>query len=88
MKTRAIKFLVPVVAIVFAIATSAFTALDTPKADEFKYIQTNDPQNPCDEVKVDCVPQGDEECVYDSQLVYDMDEITGCNLPLFKRQTQ
>ena len=90
MKTRAIKFLLPVMAIVFAVAASAFTVAHEGDRDENTfitgYIHTLD--NPCEEVEVDCLPQGQDQCEYNNSLVYDMDSETTCNDPLFKRQPQ
>lgn len=71
MKTRAFKFFIPALAIVFAIATSAFTALDIQSADEYTlingYIATSNPQQPCELVEnVDCQLEGEQDCTYGS----------------------
>ncbi|MBW8244070.1 hypothetical protein K1F50_14775 [Muricauda oceani] len=89
MKTRAIKFFIPALAIVFAIAASAFTAMDT-QADEFTlidgYIETGDPQQPCELVEdVDCQLTGNQDCtysVYPYPAVYQFEGETMCTKQL------
>ena len=89
MKTNFFKIVIPAFAIVLAVAVSAFTSFENSTEVEGTliqgYIPTGNPLEPCEKVKVDCVLQGNVECEYDSQLAYEMDDLTGCNIPLFKR---
>lgn len=87
MKSMRSKFLMPVLAVALAISASAFTAIDEPKAVDNTlitgYIHT---PTPCFEVQVDCSPDGNQECTYGSEFVYDLnDGATGCNKPLYQR---
>lgn len=89
MKTKAIKFVIPALAIVFAIATSAFTSLNTTEDKDattiIGYVHTPDP---CTQVRVDCSPTGEEQCESDGNYVYDMNNNgTACDVPLFKNQS-
>jgi hypothetical protein len=87
MKTKAIKFVIPAMAIVFAIATSAFTSLNSSEAKDGTtikgYIQTT--SNPCQDIQVDCQYQGTVQCEADNKPVYDWNSFeTACDVPLYK----
>ncbi len=91
MKTRAIKFLIPALAIVFAIAASAFTALETPEPDGTTmitgYIPTGNPLQPCQDVQVDCEVGSTFDCTYDASIpVYQQIGATACQNRLSKPQ--
>ncbi|MDF0716985.1 DUF6520 family protein [Muricauda sp. 334s03] len=83
MKTKAIKFVIPALAVLFAIATSAFTALDNPNAAEKMamngYIPTGNFQNPCELIQdVDCNLTGSQLCTYGGAPVYEKIQGTSC----------
>ncbi|PKP29051.1 MAG: hypothetical protein CVU01_01925 [Bacteroidetes bacterium HGW-Bacteroidetes-18] len=65
MKFLKFKFLVSVLAVVFAITVSAFTTVDNSQVDEnalitgYVYISQ---QDPCHAVTVDCSPTGEQLC--------------------------
>lgn len=90
MKTKMIKFIIPVMAIVFAIATSAFTAVDAAVDDAaitqgYVFDATQSPK--CQEVNnLDCSLDGDYMCTYAGKQVYRIPGATVCNIPL-KRVT-
>ncbi|MEC3965800.1 DUF6520 family protein [Flagellimonas halotolerans] len=86
-----IKLVIPALAIIFAIATSAFTSLNTTDAKDGTtitgYIQTlNDP---CKDIQVDCQYEGTVQCETEELIpVYDFNSHgTACNVPLFKIQS-
>jgi hypothetical protein len=83
MKTRKFKFLVPVLAIVFAITASAFTTIDNSKVDENTSIITGYtanaiPGQPCDAVQVDCSVVGSQLCTHNGKQVYRLQSGTSC----------
>lgn len=64
-----IKFTIPAMAILFAIAASAFTVLEESNTDENGFIlasiKTGPPSAPCKQVQVnDCIEGGDMDCEY------------------------
>ncbi|MHA7830181.1 MAG: DUF6520 family protein [Flagellimonas sp.] len=85
-----IKFTIPAMAILFAIAASAFTVLEesnTGVNDPLDaYIQTSDPNDPCEEVEVkDCQLQGEMDCYYEIGVpAYRNEGITVCSFQLSK----
>lgn len=88
MKSKAFKFVIPVVAIIFAITASAFTVSFEGNTDDNLLITgyIHAPNNPCQEVKVNCLPDGQEQCKYGTDFVYDLESGTGCSTALFKVQ--
>lgn len=83
MKTQKFKFLVPVLAIVFAIIASAFTTIDNSKVDENTSIITGYtanaiPGQPCDAVQVDCQTTGTMLCTHNGKQVYQLKSGTSC----------
>jgi len=86
MKTRMIKFITPVMAIVFAIVASAFTAVDTAADDAhitqgYVFDATQTPR--CQEVNnLDCSLEGDYMCTYEGKQVYQLPGATICSIPL------
>lgn len=88
MKTRAIKFFIPALAIVFAIAASAFTAIDKPMVGENAsitgYYPNEDSQQPCDSKQVDCTIDGDNVCTISDVTYYRFNNGTSCQVELRK----
>ncbi|KAB7530306.1 hypothetical protein F8C76_02015 [Flagellimonas olearia] len=88
MKTRAFKFLLPALAVIFAIAASAFTAIDEPMADDNTLIQgyypTGNSQQPCNSQQVDCNTNGDYVCTIDEVTYYEKYNGTICHTELRK----
>lgn len=86
MKTKMIKFIIPVMAIVFAIAASAFTAVDKVADDAaisegYVFDATQTPR--CQEVNnLDCSLEGDYMCTYKEKPVYQLPGATICSIPL------
>jgi Family of unknown function (DUF6520) len=83
MKFLKFKFLVPVLAIVFAITASAFTTIDNSKVDEntatiMGYTENAIPGQPCDTVQVDCSVAGSLLCTYNGKQVYRLKSGTSC----------
>ncbi|MGC1632897.1 MAG: DUF6520 family protein [Gelidibacter sp.] len=67
MKTLKNKFLMPVMAVIFAITASAFTATsDTEAVENTGYLNTN---APCS-VPITCAPSGQDLCEQGSQQAY------------------
>ena len=73
MKRKKIKFLIPVVAIALAFATSAFGTEDSEKVNKeglmIGYVYQSQ-ANPCDEQYVDCNIEGDYTCEYNNSPVF------------------
>lgn len=87
MKTKAIKFFIPALAIVFAIATSAFTAMDDPIGDKVEiqgYVFDDNPTQPCNEVEVDCALDGNSLCIEGTKQVYANMSGTTCSTELYR----
>lgn len=83
MKFLKFKFLVPVLAVVFAITVSAFTAVDNSQVDENTatitgYTANAIPGQPCDAVQVDCQENGTLLCTYNGKQVYKLQSGTSC----------
>lgn len=88
MKTKAIKFIMPALVIVFAIAASAFTAAPNETAEQSMitqgYVQI-DPQEPCEEVNdLDCSLTGAYLCTSGGNQVYRFENGTSCSVQLRK----
>lgn len=88
MKTKAVKFVMPALTIVFAIAASAFTAVELESADASMitqgYIQP-DPQESCEQVNnLDCSLAGTYLCTSDGFQVYRDENGTSCSFQLKK----
>ncbi|WP_203296552.1 DUF6520 family protein [Luteirhabdus pelagi] len=60
MKTRKLKFMIPLLAIVFAV-TSAFTTADTSKVESASILGYLDAPSPCMQ-SVSCLPSGTVVC--------------------------
>ncbi|MHA7831832.1 MAG: DUF6520 family protein [Flagellimonas sp.] len=90
MKAKMIKFTIPAMAILFAIAASAFTVLEKSNTDANvpldAYIQTGNPSAPCQEVQVDdCQLSGEMDCEYEIGVpAYRNDGDTVCSFQLSK----
>ena len=83
MKIQKFKFLVPVLAIVFAITASAFTTIDNSKVDENTatitgYTANPIPGQPCNTVQVDCSVVGSQLCTHNGKQVYQLKSGTSC----------
>lgn len=83
MKTQKLKFLMPVIAIVFAITTSAFTSAENSKVDEnfttmTGYTANSIPGQPCQSVIVDCDITGNFLCTVNGKPVYRFLSGTSC----------
>ena len=76
MKSRKLKFLIPVMAMVLGLAVSAFTTNGkaTVGADNLitGYVYES-PANPCDEKLVDCNETSQNLCYSEGQAVFKMD---------------
>ena len=85
MKTLKSKFLLPVLAIVFAITASAFTTVETPQVDDnaaiMGYIYQS-AEDPCHQVSVPCSTSGAQTCFYSPGVVAKQLNGTACPLPL------
>jgi len=85
-----IKFVIPAMAIIFAIATSAFTAMDTSKVDDNMlitgYVPTGNPLDPCDDEQVDCAADGLFNCTISGVDYYQLNG-TSCDM-ILKRDVQ
>ncbi|RIV37502.1 hypothetical protein D2V08_01180 [Flagellimonas lutimaris] len=80
MKTRKLKFLIPVMAIGLAITASAFTSMEKSHVGESNLIVGyvyDSPANPCDQKLVDCNETGENLCYSEGQPVFKM-EGTSC----------
>lgn len=68
MKSKVVNFVIPAMAIIFAVATSAFTVSQNRTTDDNNlitgYIPT--PTNPCKDVVVECIVGGTFDCTYDT----------------------
>lgn len=88
MKTRAIKFLLSAFAVIFAIAASAFTAIDEPMVDDNALMQgyypTGNSQQPCDSEPVDCNTDGQYACTISGVTYYEFYNGTICHSELRK----
>lgn len=83
MKFLKFKFLVPVLAVVFAITVSAFPTVDNSQVDENTatitgYTANAIPGQPCDEVQVDCSIVGSQLCTLNGDQVYRLQSGTSC----------
>lgn len=76
MKSRKLKFLIPVMAIGLGVAASAFTthdkAADTADNLIIGYVYES-PTNPCDQKLVDCNETAEFLCYSEGQPVFKMD---------------
>ena len=84
MKTRAIKFLIPAMAIVFAIAASAFTSIERPMDGEKLlmdgYLPNPNVTQPCDKVEdLDCQASGTYACTIDGDTYFRIKDGTSCH---------
>ncbi|MBO0322166.1 hypothetical protein J0X14_07655 [Muricauda sp. CAU 1633] len=86
MKTRAIKFLIPAMAIVFAIVASAFTAIDQPMNEDNAfipgYVPNTNPSEPCNEVQVQCKANGEYSCTIGNDTYFRFKDGTSCHTEL------
>lgn len=83
MKTSKLNFLIPILAILFAV-TSAFTVSTSTDAEDMTvYINTPEP---CTEIseQVNCAPQGNQACTYQGLNVFDKLTPTICSKPLYR----
>jgi len=83
MKTQKSKFLVPVLAIIFAITASALTTNDNSKVDKNTamitgYTANAIPGQPCDAVQVDCQTTGAMLCTHNGKQVYQLKSGISC----------
>jgi hypothetical protein len=83
MKTQKLKFLIPVIAIIFAITASAFTTIDNANVeDDFTtmtgYTANSIPGQPCQSVIVDCDITGNFLCTVNGKPVYRFLSGTSC----------
>lgn len=73
MKTLKSKFLFPIVAIVFAITTSAFTTIEASQVDDNSAIMGyiyQSAEDPCHQVSVpECSVSGNKTCFYSPGVV-------------------
>lgn len=86
---KKLKMLIPILAIVFALAASAFTAKDSSFDNSGTlmqgYIQNDDPSQPCDQVNdLDCNPTSGDLCTYEGKQVYQIKSGTSCFNQLYK----
>ena len=84
MKTLKSKFVLPAVALVLALAASAFTATEATRAGDDAFIQgyvpTLNPMKPCDVVQVeDCKEVAAFICTIGTQTVYQFLNGTSCH---------
>jgi len=90
MKKRMIKLVIPALAIIFAIATSAFTAMDNSTVDDNMlitgYYQTGNPLDPCEDEQVDCSVQGRFDCTISGVDYFQLNG-TSCDI-ILKRNVQ
>ncbi|MFD2101304.1 DUF6520 family protein [Flagellimonas iocasae] len=90
MKTKMIKFTIPAMAILFAIAASAFTVLEESNTDVSDpitaYIETGNPNDRCGDVEVECHDGSAMDCVYglENKPVFRDDLGTHCSYVLSK----
>lgn len=84
MKTLKSKFLLPVLAIVFAITASAFTTVETSQVENNAAMQGYIYQsaiNPCHQVSVPgCSVSGNQTCFYSPGVI--AKQLTGTSCPL------
>lgn len=83
MKKIKLKFLLPVLAIAFAITASAFTTIDNSQVDMTAttmtgYIPNAIPTQPCNAVQEDCSLVGAQDCLHNGQQVYRAKSGTTC----------
>ncbi|UBZ15712.1 DUF6520 family protein [Flagellimonas marinaquae] len=83
MKFSKTKFLIPGLAVVLAVAASAFTTNDT--VDE-SFVQNyiNSPA-PCQKVDEQCTPQGTQECTTENDEYVFAKNGTSCTTPLYRQ---
>ncbi|MGJ8550705.1 DUF6520 family protein [Winogradskyella wichelsiae] len=87
MKIQKFKFLMPVIAIIFAFTASAFTTPDhTNVDDDFAmitgYTANTIPGQPCQSVNVDCSVGGDKLCTVNGEQVFRLLNGTSCVIQL------
>ena len=88
MKIQKIKALIPVLAIAFAMTTSAFTASDKVSADSDAvmitgYTASDIPGQPCEKQQnLNCSVTGSEICTVEGKQVYQFLNGTSCFSPL------
>ena len=74
MKKQKLKFLIPALAIVFAMTASAFTVKDNKLLDENNAIAGEyylNASNPCEPISVSgCSTSGNKVCQYNSETVF------------------
>lgn len=83
MKFSKTKFLIPGLAVVLAVAASAFTTNET-KDESFVQNYINSPV-PCQEVEESCTPQGTQECTYETGEYIFAKNGTVCETPLYRQ---
>lgn len=90
MKTK-LKFLVPVLAVIFAFTTSAFTSVEDSNVEQTSsmingFIPNAIPGQPCSLVTVDCKTTGSQQCTYgaSNQPVFQVRNGTLCSFQLYK----
>lgn len=87
MKIQKFKFLMPVIAIIFAFTASAFTTTDHSNVDDdfamiTGYTANSIPGQPCQEVTVDCSIGGDKLCTTNGKPVFRLLNGTSCIIQL------
>ena len=88
MKTKAFKFVIPTMAIIFALVASAFTAVDTSITGEANlqgYVFSEIPGQPCNEIEVDCTLEGAMLCREGGKQVYADMSGTSCSTELYRQ---
>ncbi|MFC4218970.1 DUF6520 family protein [Flagellimonas marina] len=87
MKNHKLKFLIPVLAIIFAVASAFTTSARAEVDDSASMIGYINSPSPCTAVSVDCTPiENNNLCTYQGQFVYDKLTPTICNQPLYRNQ--
>lgn len=87
MKFLKSKFLMPVLAVTFALTASAFTAIDNSSADDNAiqgFVFDDNSQLPCNTVEVECDITGSELCKYEGKQVYRFASGTMCTSELWR----
>ncbi|MCR9229105.1 MAG: DUF6520 family protein [Flavobacteriaceae bacterium] len=81
MKTKAIKTVIPTLAILFAIGASAFGTGEKLERTQNDLIRgyEDDPEDPCNATFVDCSTEGDNICTLNGNVVYQELNGTTCS---------